>query len=372
MKVLFSSIQRTLYGLALSIAALNVLSSCDVHELPSTYYDAVDYTIDLRYDTEFPFYKEVIYSRADGDGIADDGRMSIYEHDIRYILEVYPAADSHPADQKPVSTFVFTKSTSSDIIDNQVKIKLNEGVWDIYVWTDFVEKGSDKDKYYKTTNFGGITYVDFDNYSGNNVCRPAYRGMTTVKVEHPYRYMEDEQLPDYHTVIDNLPPMARYEFVSTDVEEFVDRLRFISASYKSRNDEDSRGEGSRALTRADLEEFKVVFRYTTFMPSVYNIFTDRPTDSLTGMTFESTMDLRDDGIVLGFDHVFVNGNEAIVNVAVDVYNGTGEKIASTPSIEVPILRKKNTVIRGEFLSSVGSGGVAIKPGFDGEYNLEIQ
>lgn len=370
MNVTFSSLRRTLYRLSLSMAVLNVLSSCDVHEMPSISYDAVDYTIDLTYDTEFPFYKEVIFSRAD-DG-SSRSNSSIYEHDIRYTIKVYPAADSHTADEEAIGTFVFTKTTSSDIIDNQVKIKLNEGSWDLYVWTDFVDKASDEDKYYKTSNFGGITYEDFDNYSGNNECRPAFRGMANVKVVHPFRYMEGEELPDYHTVIDNYPPMARYEFVSTDVDVFINRLPSISTTYQSRIDEESRAEESRSLSRADLQEFKVVFRYTAFMPSVYNVFTDKPTDSMTGMTFESSMDIRDDGIVLGFDHVFVNGNEAIVNVSADVYNGAGEKIASTPSLEVPILRKKNTVIKGEFLSSVGSGGVSIVPGFDGEYNLEIQ
>lgn len=367
MKILFSPTRRLLYGVCLTVATMNVLSSCDVHELPNTYYDMVDYTIDLKYDTEFPFYKEVIYSRGNDDSRADESRAALYEHDIRYIIQVYPASGGHSADEKAVGTFVFTKTTSSDIIDNQVKIKLNEGRWDLFVWTDFVDRGTENDKYYKTSNFGGITYRDADSYSGNNVCRPAYRGMATVEVIHPYRFMEDEVLPSYHTVIENMPPMARYEFVSTDVEEFIERLPFISNSYQPRDDE-----GSRGLSRADLEEFKVVFRYTTFMPSVYNMFTDKPTDSWTGMTFASTMDVRDDGIVLGFDHVFVNGNEGVVNVAADVYNGAGDKIASTPSIEVPITRKKNTVVKGEFLSSIGSGGVAIKPGFDGDYNIEIQ
>lgn len=372
MKALFSSIKKTLCVLALMVLAFNSLPSCDVHELPTTYYDTVEYVIDLKYDTEFPFYKEVIYSRAGEDGRADDGRASLYAHDIRYIIEVYPAAATHSAGEKPVRTFVFTKPSTADILDNQVKIDLNEGEWDLYVWTDFVDLGSESDKYYNTSDFANITYADREHYSGNNVCRPAYRGKKTVTVVHPYRFMEDEQMPDYHIVIDNLPPLARYEFVSTDVDEFIERLPFISSTYEARSDDESRGEDGRGLSRADLEEFKVVFRYTTFMPSVYNMFTDKPTDSWTGMTFESTMDVRDDGIVLGFDHVLVNGNEAIVNVAADVYNGAGDKIASTPSIEVPIMRKKNTIVKGEFLSSIGSGGVAIKPGFDGDYNLEIK
>lgn len=345
------------------------LSSCDVHELPQTDFELVDYVIDLQYDTDFPLYKEVIYSRSEAaKGDIEDSRASLYGYDVRYIIEVFNAEQTHAVGEKPIKKFVFTKSASAESIDNQVKISLPEGVWDLYVWTDFVDQGSQEDKYYKTSDFGLVTFTSRDDYSGSTASRPAFRGQKTVEAVHPYRFYEGETLPNYHLVIDNVPPMARYEFVSTDVDEFIERLPFISSKFPEGRAFDT----SRGLSRADLEEFKVVFRYTAFMPSTFNIFSNKPTDTWTNVTYDSYMDICDDGIVLGFDHVFVNGNEAMVNVAADIYNGRNERIASIPSIAVPIVRKKNTVVRGEFLSSYGSGGVGINPGFNGDYNIEIQ
>lgn len=360
----------------LAMVVLTAGSSCDVHEWPETDFSTTDFALHLQFDTDLPLYQEIYYSRGDLSALDQDSRTSIYDHDIRHIIEVYPAGNGSKsrATASPVCSFVYNESSVVNF-DRTYNVKLPEGDWDIYVFTDFVDAGSQNDKYYKTSDFSAIIYPDRGSYSGSNECRQVFRGMTSVHVEHPYRFLEDETLPNYEATVEMRRPMARYEFISTDMDEFIKLLPNISSRYReSRGNDDPAAEsdGSRSLSRADIEEFKVVFRYTAYMPSQYNVFSDKPTDSWTGMTYESRMDIVDDGISLGFDYLFVNGSEAIANVACEVYNGDGEKIASTPSIEVPVLRSKNTIVKGEFLSSSSSGGVTIQPGFDGDYNIEIQ
>ena len=58
-----------------------------------------------------------------------------------------------------------------------------------------------------------------------------------------------------------------------------------------------------------------MFRYQGFMPCSFNMFTNKPADSWTGVAFDSTMQrLSDTEVELGFDYVFVNGGESTVPV----------------------------------------------------------
>ena len=365
MKHILSSLKAFL----LALTAFIGLTACDVHEEPHIDYGDIDYYLDLVYEGDMPLYQEILFSRS----YDNESRASFFAHDVRYIIKVYPAGANTKSrfDDTPLRTFVFT-DRSDAAMDRRLKISLPEGDWDIYAWTDFVDLGKTDDKYYILDDWSAISLPSPSVYEGSNECRQTFRGMTRVNVVHPYRFMENETLPDYCATVDMVRPTAKFEFVSTDVEEFVKRLPDLTGR-GSRKDNESRGEiDSRSLSRADLEDFKVVFRYTAFNPSVYNIFTDKPTDSRTGMSFESFMDVRDDGIVLGFDHVLVNSSETIVNVSCEVYNSDGDKIASSPSIEVPVLRGKYTTVKSEFLTSSSQGGVSINPGFDGDYDIEIK
>ena len=362
----FSSLLAHLLALAVLCASL---PSCDVHEWPVEEFGDVEYLLDLRFEGDMPLYEEVTYSRADFSTLDNESRALLYSHDVRYIVNAYPAAaiSKKRSAASPERTFVFT-ALSGTGLDRHVRLNLPEGTWDLYVWTDYVEANTTHDKYYDTSDFANIVYPDRESYSGSNLCRDAFRGAVTVKVTHPYRFLENQTLPDYISTVYMHRPLARYEFISTDVDEFI---KYLSAYWAGKG-ESRGGTDSRALSRSDLENFRVVFRYNTYMPSAYNAFTDLPVDSWTGMSFESTMDINDEGIVLGFDHMFIEDGTGGVNVSVEVYNEDNEKIAQTPSIDVPLQRGKYTVVKGEFLSSFSTGGVIVNPGFDGDYNIEIR
>lgn len=329
-------------------AIVAIAGSCSVHEWPHLDYGEVEFILDLDYEMSMPLYKEITYTRG-----ANISREQPDNCDIRYIVEVYPSGESRTASRDAARNYIFTRSYDG-VLDTSVSIDLEEGSWDIYVWTDYVDRNSTSDKYYRTADFAAITYLDKDGYVGSDDCREAFKGMTTVTVTHPNRYLEGEPLPSYRATVEMGRPMGRYEFISTDVDAFLQRMETTLAR------------------SVDLSEFRVVFRYNAFMPSTYNIFTDKPSDSWTGMSFTSPMALGDDGMLMGFDYVLVNGDETVMNINVEVYDSNGTLLSATRGVEVPVMRNRLTIVKGAFLTSAASGGVAINPGFDGDdYNIEI-
>lgn len=120
----------------------------------------------------------------------------------------------------------------------------------------------------------------------------------------------------------------------------------------------------------DLDDYKIVFYYTGFMPNAYSLFSDKPVDSATGVFFESKLTkINESEASMGFDYIFINGNESITTVNVGLYNTEGQLLSMSEAIEVPIKRSFHTIIKGKFLSQENKGGVNINPEFDDDYNL---
>lgn len=344
-----------------SLTAGVLLSGCNVHEWPELEYGEVPFVLNLDFDTALPLYRTVTYTR--GEGIS---RVSPADCDIRYIVSVYRAGETRSTRSADLR-YVFTRPYSEDL-DYTVTIALDEGDWEIYAWADYVDAGSSSDKYYDTSDFGNIVYSDKDNYGGSNDCNDAFRGSTSVTVIHPDRFLENETLPSYEATVPMMRPLGRFEFIATDIDAFLNRVAAVrSQTTKAAGPSDTRS--------IDVSEFRAVFRYNAFMPSTFNIFTDLPSDSWTGMWFDSGMALRnEDEMLLGFDYVLVNDSDGtVMNLDVEIYDADGTLLSVTRGVEVPIVRSKLTIVKGEFLTSTGSGGVTVNPEFEGpDYNLEIQ
>ena len=340
--------------LACLLALLLPAASC-VHEFPQVDYGPVPFVLDLDFDTALPLFQEILYTRS------GEETRSTAPHDVRYVVKVFNAGETRAATRAERGSYIFTAPVT-DRLDRSVTIDLEEGDWDIYVWTDYVDPDSGNDKYYDTADFGAIIYREHGQYEGGNEYREAFRGSVSVSVIHPDRFLESEAQPSYHATVDMVRPMGRFEFISNDVEKFMERLEMMNPT-----------RSGAPLTRADLDGFHVVFRYNAFMPCQFNMFSDKPSDSWTGMSFETRMDLSDEGILMGFDYVLVNGAETVMNISLEVYDGDGVMISSCRPVEVPIVRSRLTVVKGEFLTAFGAGGVAINPGFDGpDFNMEIK
>lgn len=176
-----------------------------------------------------------------------------------------------------------------------------------------------------------------------------------------------ERMPDTLDVAMQRP-LAKFEFVTNDVVEFIDKesTRIASKAYGNKP-----ASADDTPTRAvNIEDYKVRFYYVGFMPHAYSMYTDKPVDSSTGVMFESSLKkLSDSEASMGFDYVFVNGRKSAVTVQIGIYDNGGTQLSLTEPIEVPLKRNHHTIMTGMFLMSEASGGVTINPDFDGDHNL---
>ena len=276
--------KKHLFHAFLLLAAL-LAGSCNVHEWPGdiepepgpTPPSNVPVTLNLNFDTDLPLYQEVKWSRY---GEAN--------HDIRYSVLVYKGSRSKAS--QPEHEFVFTRSYS-DNPDFTAQIELEDGQYEFYVWADYVDPGTTADKYYDTSEWEYIVLTDRQNHVGSNERRDAFRGYTSKAI------VNAESVRESNTVnVDMLRPMARFEFFAADIDDFLSR------EARNRNSE------SRDM---DLSDYIVVMQYNGFMPSAYNLFTDKPNDAWQNVSFQSEMNLTDRGASMGFDYVFVQNTTSV-------------------------------------------------------------
>ena len=85
--------------------------------------------------------------------------------------------------------------------------------------------------------------------------------------------------------------MAKFEFVSTDLPESLDRETLC-----------------RQLTaRARADEYVIRIHYSSYMPNKYNMLDDRIGDAIRGVSFESQMTITGESEAsMGFDYVIIN------------------------------------------------------------------
>ena len=346
-------------------AALSMMvTSCDVHEFPELpgEPEKVSFTLHLDFDTEMPLYKEVVHTKSRSANSAD-------AYDVRHIVSVHRLYPDGGYDRTADTLIVFT---CDDVVNLNCsrELTLREGEYNFFVWTDFVDERSQADKYYTTSDFAEIILRDRNDHAGSCDFRDAFRGEQQATV-----VVKKDEMTDVvnEATVTMKRPLAKFKFISTDYEVFVEnalKAEALKNGASTASEKNGDGTESRGI---NPDDYRVVFRYTGFMPCSYNMFTDKPADSWTGVSFESALTPAENGEVeLGFDYVFVNGSEAGVSVMAEVYHKDGELVASSPSIDVPLKRGRLTIVRGSFLTSVAQGGVGIVPDFDGEYNLEIQ
>lgn len=338
---------------------MSLFSSCDLHEFPELATDA-QFTLHLDFDTDMPLYKEVVQTNV-------RSVNSFVAYDIRHIVSVHRLS-SNGSYSRTADTLIVVTNDDLVNLNRSIELKLREGRYNFFVWTDFVDKGSQTDKFYATSDFSEIILLDRKNHIGNCDYRDAYVGVCQATVS----VMRDEMTKAAaETTVKMERPLAKFKVISTDYKEFVEKVLKAQAQKNGANAAGEAGIGTE-LKEINPNDYRVVFRYMGFMPCSYNVFTGKPADSWTGVSFTSALKPTENGEAeLGFDYVFVNGSEAGVSVMVEVRRKDGELVASSPTIDIPLKRGRMTVVRGKFLNSIVDGGANIVPDFDGEYNIRI-
>lgn len=370
------------FKIILISALLVSLASCNVHEWPKDYSgERFAFTLYLDFDSELPLYKEVYYSRS-GD-VESRGDEKLY--DIRYIVNVYQVSDENDNNRFVSQTYTFSQS----YVENHnysVNLSLPAGKYRFRVWSDHTATGTQKDLFYTTSDFTEIKLDESNGHKGSNEFRDAFRGTAYgVVYDRELYYQQHGVEVENKVTVPMKRPMGRYEFISTDMDDFLDKVvQSVDQATLASMIEEARSRGISSqdqfyngLTRDEvadaigLDDYTVVFSYNAFMPSSYNFYTDKPSDSSTGIKFESKMQVGENGMQMGFDYILVD-ESTTMNLNLQVYNGDGNLVSSTSGVEVPIVRSKNTVVKGLFLTVTSGGGVSINPDFEGpDFDIEI-
>ena len=367
---------------ALAACALLCITSCAVHEWPEP--TPADVIVNLDFDTQMPQYKVL---NEEGTRASHDGR----DYDIRYAIAAYRLLQDGSYAEEPFLLKVFSKDEIEEL-NATFRFSIDEGSYRFYVWTDFVLAGTQSDYFYNTTSFRRISLQG--THEGNNDFRDAFSGSADLKVIR----RGSKETPSTVTV-QMRRPLAKFEFITTDLQEFITktieamiRKEEAEAAAKAGETKSEGGDNPEDITPTesdtktdgdtktgdtktpvvDLEKYTVVFFYSGYMPNAYNMMEGKPCDSATGVKFSSAISTIDNHDArLGFDYVFVNGEESSVMVTVALYDEEGTQLSISRQIEVPIKRSMLTTVRGSFLMQNTGGGVAIDPGFDDEFNIYI-
>ena len=347
----------------LAVAVCIMAVSCDVHEFPDA-NAKVRVPLRLEFDTNMTQTEYVNNAVSDGTTSRAPGNNA----QMRYVIRFYNSAGgSRAMVSSEYKEFVFVRNVDGNY-DGDFIVDIAPGDYSVMVWADFVESANNNGYFYDAFDFTNIGMLK--PHTGNNDHVDAFRGVETAKVA-----MLDHIEP---VVVKMERPLAKYEIVSTDLREFLQQESEVQlkAEAQSRASEggDNTTDYGQEITRSgvDLSNYRVVFVYSGYMPNVYNMFTDKPVDSVTGVAFDGRFNkINDDEISLGFDYVIVNHMETTITVRVAIYNENGDQVSLTNPINVPIKRSNHTIVKGRFLMEKAKGNVGIDPDYDGEYNIII-
>ena len=188
---------------ALSLCAL---SSCDVHEFPAEEPESHSVVLNLDFRTALPLYQTIEYTRS--------GKASAMpaDYDIRYQIRVYKTDNEGEIASEDYTALTVTKDDVTDP-DHRVSMEIGEGSYRFIVWADYVDNDSDADKFYTTGDFKEITLAG-DGHCGNNAFRDAFRGETVAAVTAENGVTQE-------ITVEMERPLARFQFVTTDLETFI-------------------------------------------------------------------------------------------------------------------------------------------------------
>lgn len=369
--------KKYIHYIIIGVASLLTFTACDVHEFPEPNQELVPFLLHLDFDTEMPIY-DIITRNGESETKAQASK-----YDVRYTINAYRTEKARTESRQPDATFIFTKSNVNEL-NYTAALELPEGTYTFRVWADYVDAESKEDKYYNTQNFEEIILADRENHPGSNDYRDAFRGYATSEVTNTATLRGAIlQSVENEITVEMKRPMGKFKVISTDVEMFLGRVALlmkeqgllpgIDVETKTGLDADTKAYYEQLLQSINLGYYSVIFRYNAFMPCSFNMFTDRPADSWTGVSFVSPMFIEGEyEMNMGYDYIFVNGSETTVNVSIEVRNKAGELIASSIPFDVPIVRSKLTIVKGNFLTTKATGGVSINPGYEGkDFDIDI-
>lgn len=382
-----SRFRRSMCAALTLVAVLALTTSCgNIWEEPDDCCEPkCEVTLQLTFENEFPLYSQTtvvhngssrafsVAEKSDAKGGAsyrvsgldvvtgdeeDDDDISRATQNVkRFVINAYPINDNGTLNTSSFEHFVIDATEYDFSSVATFKLLLSFKRVRLSVWADYGDSDLG-DLYYDTTDFSGISLTG--DYVGNSDYRIVFAGTQDVDLTM-------ETVGDSHPTISMhlYSPLSRFELITNDLEGFIDQV-VLSRTAQLENDADLHGDAR----SVDLNAYLIRVRYTSFVPSVYNLFTWRPTDATTGLMFTGRIQqITDKKALVGFDYVMVNGEESSVSAVVDVYElnedgSVGDYRGTTPVITVPLGVGQYSVVEGKFLTTQSSGSVGIDAAFD--------
>ena len=141
----------------------------------------------------------------------------IFGADVRWIVEVFrDEIGGDLVEQRVLSC--------EQAVDGHHTIRtsltLHAARYQIVAWMDYVDNGSTADKYYNVNSLSSISVPEAGNYIGDEDHKDTYIAQQEIDLKN-YRDRWNETVDATVTL---QRPMAKIEFITTDIDKFLDKL----------------------------------------------------------------------------------------------------------------------------------------------------
>ena len=327
-----------------------LFESC-VYDYPEYEWIPQSITLNIKTDADWLSDIEIPYTKSGSENIG-----------FQYTIKIYPSGSQ----TKPVKELTIYQE---GLNNNEISTSLNltPGNYDVRVWADVCDMSDHKSLFYDDSDFAAITYLS--PYQGNTNLKDAFIGFATLTIPES---CEQENIRKDITLS---RPLARFKFISTDVDAFIEKqVKEGKIPTSSENLASSDNLASQYQPFYDeLSLYSVRVIYPLYIPSAFNIFQDKPVNSLTGISFIGNVSvLNSEEALLGFDYVMTGNNSTSVQLALEIYDAQNKLVSSIGTLNIPIEKNHTTIVYGNFLTTLRNDGVSVNPDFEGEYNIEIK
>lgn len=263
------------------------------------------------------------------DGIRIAGNKNVMSH---CVVEVFRSGDS----DNRLLRREFYPTTDTDG-KTTLNLELDEGAYDFMIWCDGPTDNKSNVRMYDTGTLYTVRHSS-ENYSGNFADRDAVCAFVTNIAQ---------DCTDRETVVEMHRPLAGYCILTNDLEAYE--------AARAKNPE-------RIPPVGDLR-FRVSYEF--FCPSAFNVSSDMPNDSKSGMGYIATArtieGLTGDGeLMIASDMVFTTDQKSSVTLTLEVMDKNDKIISRSTGLKVECRRGMMTVIKSDFLSlGIASGGIRL-------------
>lgn len=223
---------------------------------------------------------------------------------------------------------------------------LNAGKYKVVAWAVCADGADGSGRVLSTDDLASVGYLyEYRGSDNRKECYEVRFDMDILPSEWSAKQFYSHEM---------LCPMGSVEVISEDVREFFSRMTAL------RSDQ-------------TWEDYIIKWAYGMYFPVGYNVYTGRPNKAETQVSFVSEITRQTETEAsLGFDYIFVNGEESQVTLTLLLYDRKTEKLLNIyADIPVHLKRGKTTIIRGRYLTDRKDSGAAIDPDFEGDINITL-